>query len=110
MEEFSFLMPLLLAIGGLLVGALLKSLLRHSRVPYTVALFAVGLLVGLADRNGLFHAIPRLEEALVGVANINPDFILYIFLPVLISMQPTNSIFTSSRRPLPMQPCWPFPD
>lgn len=84
MEEFSFLMPLLLAIGGLLVGALLKSLLRHSRVPYTVALFAVGLLVGLADRNGLFHAIPRLEEALVGVANINPDFILYIFLPVLI--------------------------
>ena len=59
MEEFSFLMPLLLAIGGLLVGALLKSLLRHSRVPYTVALFAVGLLVGLADRNGLFHAIPR---------------------------------------------------
>lgn len=84
MEEFSLLMPLLLAIGGLFIGALLKSLLRRTRVPYTVALFAVGLLVGLADRYGLFHAIPRLEDALTGVANINPDFILYIFLPVLI--------------------------
>lgn len=84
MEEFALLMPLLLAIGGLVVGALLKSLLRRSRVPYTVALFAFGLLVGLADRYGLFHSLPQVEEALTGVANINPDFILYIFLPVLI--------------------------
>lgn len=84
MEEFALLVPLLLAIGGLVVGALLKSLLRRSRVPYTVALFAVGLLVGLADRYGLFRAVPEVGEALTGVANINPDFILYIFLPVLI--------------------------
>lgn len=47
MEDTSFLAPLLLTIGGLVIGALLKSLLRHTRIPYTVGLFAVGLLVGL---------------------------------------------------------------
>ena len=46
MEDTSFLAPLLLTIGGLVIGALLKSLLRHTRIPYTVGLFAVGLLVG----------------------------------------------------------------
>lgn len=44
MEDTSFLAPLLLTIGGLVIGALLKSLLRHTRIPYTVGLFAVGLL------------------------------------------------------------------
>lgn len=47
MTEFTFLPPLLLTIGGLIIGALLKSLLRHTRIPYTVGLFAVGLLLGL---------------------------------------------------------------
>ena len=50
MEDTSFLAPLLLTIGGLVIGALLKSLLRHTRIPYTVGLFAVGLLVGLLNR------------------------------------------------------------
>lgn len=39
MEDTSFLAPLLLTIGGLVIGALLKSLLRHTRIPYTVGLF-----------------------------------------------------------------------
>ena len=33
MEETSFLIPLLLTIGGLVIGALLKSLLQHTRIP-----------------------------------------------------------------------------
>ena len=33
MEDTSFLAPLLLTIGGLVIGALLKSLLRHTRIP-----------------------------------------------------------------------------
>ena len=36
MEEYTFLAPLLLTIGGLIIGAILKSLLKHSRLPYTV--------------------------------------------------------------------------
>ena len=36
MEEFTLLTPLLLGIGGLIIGAVLKSALKHSRFPYTV--------------------------------------------------------------------------
>ena len=75
MEEFAFLQPLLLTIAGLVIGALLKSLLKHSRFPYTVGLFAIGLLVGILNRSGLFHSLPQLT---------NPDLILYLFLPILI--------------------------
>lgn len=55
MEEFTLLSPLLLTIGGLIIGAILKSLLKHSRLPYTVGLFLVGLAVGICNRSGLFH-------------------------------------------------------
>ena len=46
MEEFTLLTPLLLGIGGLIIGAVLKSALKHSRFPYTVGLFIIGLVVG----------------------------------------------------------------
>ncbi len=84
MEDTSFLAPLLLTIGGLVIGALLKSLLRHTRIPYTVGLFAVGLLVGLLNRYGIFNFWSDLSEGVNSVANINPDLILYLFLPILI--------------------------
>ena len=84
MTEFTFLPPLLLTIGGLIIGALLKSLLRHTRIPYTVRLFAVGLLLGLINRYGFFDFLPSLSDAVRSVADINPDLILYIFLPILI--------------------------
>lgn len=84
MEEFAFLQPLLLTIAGLVIGALLKSILKHSRFPYTVGLFAIGLLVGILNRYGIFLPVPHLTEALNSVANINPDLILYLFLPILI--------------------------
>ena len=84
MEDFSLLAPLLLAIAGLLAGAVLKAVLRHSNFPYTVALFLLGLAVGICDRTGLFDALPSVGAAVQGVADTNPDFILYVFLPVLI--------------------------
>lgn len=84
MEDTSFLAPLLLTIGGLVIGALLKSLLRHTRIPYTVGLFAVGLSVGLLNRYGIFNFWSDLSEGVNSVANINPDLILYLFLPILI--------------------------
>lgn len=110
MEEFTLLTPLLLGIGGLIIGAVLKSALKHSRFPYTVGLFIIGLVVGLINRTGGFSFSPHLTEAVNTVTDINPDFILYVFLPVLILMQPMNSTFTSFAKPLPTQPCWPFPD
>lgn len=45
MEEYTFLAPLLLTIGGLIIGAILKSLLKHSRLPYTVGLFAIDCMM-----------------------------------------------------------------
>lgn len=42
MENEYSLAPLLFVLGALLVGALLKLLLKKSRFPYTVGLFCFG--------------------------------------------------------------------
>ena len=42
MEDFKLLAPLLLAIVGLLAGAILKSILKRTGFPYTVGLFVFG--------------------------------------------------------------------
>ena len=84
MEEYTFLAPLLLTIGGLIIGAILKSLLKHSRLPYTVGQFAIGIILGVMNRTGVFQSLPELHDAVSSVANINPDLILYLFLPILI--------------------------
>lgn len=84
MEEYTSLAPLLLTIGGLIIGAILKSLLKHSRLPYTVGLFAIGIILGVMNRTGVFQSLPELHDAVSSVANINPDLILYLFLPILI--------------------------
>ena len=81
MEETALLAPLLL---GLTVGAIFKSLFQRTRIPYTVGLFAIGLAAGIMNRMGVFHGMPQFSAALDSVANINPDLILYIFLPILI--------------------------
>lgn len=84
MEETALLSPLLLTIAGLTVGAIFKSLFQRTRIPYTVGLFAIGLAAGIMNRMGVFHGMPQFSAALDSVANINPDLILYIFLPILI--------------------------
>ncbi|WP_455996738.1 cation:proton antiporter [Phocaeicola barnesiae] len=84
MEETALLAPLLLIIAGLTVGAIFKSLFQRTRIPYTVGLFAIGLAAGIMNRMGVFHGMPQFSAALDSVANINPDLILYIFLPILI--------------------------
>ena len=84
MEDFAFLSPLLLTIVGLVIGAILKTILRHTRFPYTVGLFGIGLLIGALNRNGFLNWSHDIPMALHSVANINPDLILYLFLPILI--------------------------
>lgn len=84
MEETTLLTPLLLTIAGLTVGAIFKSLFQRTRIPYTVGLFAIGLAAGIMNRTGVFHNMPQFSSALDSVANINPDLILYLFLPILI--------------------------
>ena len=84
MEENTFLIPLTMAIMGLVVGALLSVLLRRTRIPYTVGLFAVGLGVGALNRMGVFGAESAISMGIDSVVDIHPDLILYLFLPILI--------------------------
>ena len=84
MEELAFLSPLLLVITGLILGSILKGILRSTRIPYTVALFGVGIAIGLMNLNGVFNFSTPISKAIDSVASINPDIIVYIFLPILV--------------------------
>lgn len=65
-------------------GAILKFGLKKMPLPYTVGLFAFGLLIGTFDRIGWLESIPILKSSIDFAGNANPDMILYIFLPILI--------------------------
>lgn len=78
------LAPLVFVIAALVVGAILKYGLKRTPLPYTVGLFAFGLIIGLLDRGGMFGADSMIKASIDFAGNINPDLILYIFLPVLI--------------------------
>ena len=79
MEEFDLLSPLLLAVAGLMIGAILKSVLKKTQLPYTVGLFAFGLGMGLLERFDCFSVFPNISKAIQSVGDMNPDFILYVF-------------------------------
>ena len=78
------LAPLLVVMGCLMVGAILKVLLKKRAIPYTVGLFVVGLDVGIVAREGWLGNSNVIDTAVVFAGRINPDLILYLFLPVLI--------------------------
>ena len=61
MEETNLLAPLLLTIAGLMVGAIFKSLFQRTRIPYTVGLFAIGLIAGILNRAGVFQNTSQLS-------------------------------------------------
>ncbi|MGL5272059.1 MAG: cation:proton antiporter, partial [Phocaeicola sp.] len=75
---------LLFVMASLLVGVILKMVLRKTFVPYTVGLFIVGLTIGACSRYGFIELSPFVDHTLQGVSNLQPDIILYIFLPILI--------------------------
>lgn len=86
METYQLLAPLSFIIISLMVGAILKVLLKktNSTIPYTVGLFAFGIIVGLLDRTGILSDNEILKSAIDSAGNADPDAILYIFLPILI--------------------------
>jgi len=80
----TLLLPILLIMAGLLIGVLVKSLSKFIKLPYTVALFAIGLLIGIAFNVDFFSGRELLKSGIDLVSTMNPDFILYVFLPILI--------------------------
>lgn len=76
---------LLFAVFALLSGALLRFLLHGSRVPYSVALLLLGLLLGaLAQQTWLPSWAVEFAGSVDYVAGIEPQLILFLFLPALI--------------------------
>lgn len=76
--------PLLFIIISLICGGLLKVVLKKSALPYTVGLFIFGFGVGLLDRFKFLTWLPTIDTALNRISDINPNMILYLFLPILI--------------------------
>lgn len=75
---------LLFVICALLLGTLLKTVLRNSRLPYTVVLLLVGIAVGGIHELGIFGADSPVSNIFTQVGHIDPHLILYLFLPTLI--------------------------
>lgn len=84
---------LLFVIFALFVGALLKTFMRNSRIPYTIVLLLVGIAVGGMYQVGFFDTDTMISEMFTQVGHIDPHLILFLFLPTLIfesaySMEP----------------------
>ncbi|QLC73176.1 sodium:proton antiporter [Pseudomonas sp. LPB0260] len=76
---------LLFAVFALLSGALLRFFLHGSKVPYSVALLLLGLLLGaLAQQAWLPAWAAEFGQSIEQVAGIEPQLILFLFLPALI--------------------------
>ncbi len=84
MQEIYILAPLTFVVICLIIGAVLKFMLRNSALPYTVVLFGVGLLIGFAERKGLLNGVPDIKVAIDMAGEIDPNLILFLFLPILI--------------------------
>lgn len=99
------LAPLVFVIVSLVAGAILKYGLKRTVLPYTVGLFAFGLIIGLLDRAGVYADGSVFKASIDFAGNINPDLILYLFLPILISTRPMNWMPIFSARPCSMPRC-----
>ena len=75
---------LLFVVFSLLIGALLKTVMRNSRLPYTVVLLLVGIGVGGINQLGLFDDYTLVSAIFTQVGHIDPHLILFLFLPTLI--------------------------
>jgi NhaP-type Na+/H+ or K+/H+ antiporter len=75
---------LIFVVFAFLVGALVKILMKNSRLPYTVVLLLIGLLIGLLEHFGFFAHHSFASEIVHQVGSIDPHLILFLFLPTLI--------------------------
>ncbi|HXK75592.1 MAG TPA: sodium:proton antiporter [Bacteroidaceae bacterium] len=83
--EIQYILELLLfIILSLIAGGILQRVLRKSPIPYTAGLFLLGLIAGLLGRIKPFGYLDPIENAIMDVGNMDPDLILYLFLPILV--------------------------
>jgi len=83
---------IIFVVAALLLGAVIKILMRNRSVPYTVMLLVAGIAAATLCRcGGLGHG--SFNSIIHQVGSIDPHLILYLFLPTLIfesaySMEP----------------------
>ncbi|WP_345980716.1 sodium:proton antiporter [Sulfurimonas sp. HSL3-2] len=80
-------------VFSLIIGAVLKALMRTSRMPYTVILLLVGIGIGAINHFAIIDSESSLSVMIHQVGEIDPHLILFLFLPTLIfesaySMEP----------------------
>lgn len=75
--------PLFFVIIALIIGAATRHFLKKSPIPYTVMLFILGLLMGIANRLGYFGS-ESVSISIDWAGHIDPHIILFVFLPTLI--------------------------
>jgi NhaP-type Na+/H+ or K+/H+ antiporter len=73
--------PLYFPFVALVLGALTKSMLKQSSMPYTVVLLLIGILLGGLN---FFLDLGQLGASLDRWSAINSDLLLAIFLPALV--------------------------
>ncbi|XP_020576651.1 sodium/hydrogen exchanger 7-like [Phalaenopsis equestris] len=68
---------------SLVLGIACRHILKGTRVPYTVALLICGIALGSLEY-GTHHGLGKLGSGIRIWANINPDLLLFVFLPALL--------------------------
>jgi len=85
MEYGSGLLVLLFVIGSIIIGSLTMIFIKGLKLPYTVALLIIGLVLGGIERSGFFHTyMPIISDSMELVSDIDPHLFLFVFLPTLI--------------------------
>ncbi|WP_199911762.1 cation:proton antiporter domain-containing protein [Dongshaea marina] len=85
MEEGYGIQILVFIISALLIGAGTRYLQKGTKIPYTVALLLIGLVLGLAERHGFISSFsPHFGQSLAIISDIDPHILLFLFLPTLI--------------------------
>ncbi|XP_022146361.1 sodium/hydrogen exchanger 8-like isoform X2 [Momordica charantia] len=68
---------------SLVLGIACRHLLRGTRVPYTVALLVLGIVLGSIEY-GTHHRLGKIGDGIRLWARIDPDLLLAVFLPALL--------------------------
>ncbi|QSZ40643.1 hypothetical protein GJV85_00420 [Sulfurimonas aquatica] len=78
------LIILLFVVISLLIGSLIKIIMKRSPIPYTIMLLLVGIALGGANEAGLLNEYSNIGTMFYEISHIEPHLILFLFLPTLI--------------------------
>ncbi|PWI34302.1 cyclic nucleotide-binding protein [Vibrio albus] len=85
METNTGVIILIFVVLALLLGALVKSLPRVFKSPYSVILLVIGLVIASVSRTSYVQqSYPEFRQAMLVLTDIDPHLILLVFLPTLI--------------------------